>query len=52
MKSYGYNALYSYLSMKQRQAIKGEKTGINFPYLSKLKKETPPQKAVRKLSGN
>lgn len=44
--------IYSYLNQKQTAALKGEKTGINFSYLGKIRKETPVQKAMKQLSGN
>lgn len=44
--------IYCYMNQKQRAALNGEQTGINFPYLNRIKKETEVQKIVRKLSGN
>jgi len=28
--------IYNYMNMKQESALKGEKTGMNFPYLNKI----------------
>jgi hypothetical protein len=44
--------IYSYLNMKQVAAIKGENTGINFPYLNRIKKQTEVQRIVQKIYGN
>jgi hypothetical protein len=41
-----------YMNQKLIAALKGEETGINFPYLNRIRKETEAQKIVRKLSGN
>ena len=40
------------MNQKQRAALNGKDTGINFPYLNKIRKETEVQKIVRNLSGN
>lgn len=41
--------IFCYMNQKQKAAVNGEKTGINFPYLNLIKKETPVQKIVKQI---
>lgn len=41
--------IHTYMNMKQTSALKGEKTGINFPYLNLIRKENPVQKIVKQI---